>query len=341
MQLIRNDTITLGTSLTAATNGDAIDMAALDEMSVQLVYTDATPAAKTSLTGVLDVSTVTCPALVGATDRDYIIYKDTTGLSWAIYLDTTGTSVAPTGALYVAIPAARKSKANVSGDTSAIDVAVTVRAAFVALTDFATICTAVAVGDGTITMTSVLRAPCAAMVPKNLGDTGAGSITAVHGTLGILTSVDLTDDSITFATAHSFVTGLKIALTINSGTLPTGTTATNYYVYKISALAIGLATSVANAIAATLVDITDYGDAAKTMTFTPAALGTGLLKLQASNDGTNYSDLASMTTAALTAAGNSLFTLSDPCHRWTRVALTQGTGAITVNYTLCGKRQTV
>ena len=341
MQLIRNDTITLGTALAAATNGAAIDMAALDEMSVQLVYTDATPAAKTSLTGVLDVSTITCPAFAGATDRDYIIYKDTTGASWAVYLDKTGTSVAPTGALYVAVAAANKSNADISGATTAINVATIVRAAYVALVGFTAVCTAVAVGDGTITMTSALRAPCAAMVPKNLNDSGAGSISAAHGTLGILTSVDLTADSFTFATAHVFTTGLKIALTIDSGTLPAGTTATNYYVSKISALAIGLSTSVANAVAGTLVDLTDYGDAAKTMTFTPAALGTGLLKLQGSNDGTNYSDLASMTTAALTAAGNSLFTLSDPCHRWTRVVLTQGTGAITVNYTLCGKRDTV
>jgi hypothetical protein len=293
------------------------------------------------VTGTLDISTVTCPAVAAATDRDYIIYKDTAGASWAIYLDKTGTSVAPTGALYTAIAASKKAKADVSAVATNIEVATAVRGAFVALTGFTGVCTAAAVGDGTITFTSVARAPCAAMVPKNLDDSGAGSITAVHGTTGVLTSVNVTDNSITFTAAHSLTTGLKIALTINSGTLPAGLTATDYYVSKIDATSIGLSTSVANAIAGTLVDITDYGDQTKTMTFTPAALGTGVLKLQASNDGTNYSDIASMATSAITAAGNSLFTLSDPCHRWTRVALTQGTGALTVSYTLCGKRDTV
>lgn len=341
MQLIRNDTIAMGSAMSVATNGDAIDMDDLDELSVQLVYTDGTPAAVTAVTGTLDLSTVTCPAFADATDRDYIIYKDTNGASWAVYLDKTGTSVAPTGALYTAIAASKKSKIDVSALTTNIEVAAAVRGAFVALTGFTGVCTAAAVGDGTITFTSVARAPCAAMVPKNLDDSGAGSITVLHSTTGVATSVDTTANSITFTAAHLLTTGLKIALTINSGTLPAGTTATNYYVIKLSSVAISLATSVANALAGTAVDITDYGDATKTMTFTPAALGTGVLKLQGSNDGTNYADLANMATSAITAAGNSLFTLSDPCHRWTRVALTQGTGALTVSYTLCGKRETV
>ncbi len=338
MQMTDNRTTALGTALAVDTNGTAIATAGVfDELSIQLVYTDATPGVKTAVTGTLDVSTVTCPAVAGATDRDYIIYKDTLGASWAIYLDKTGTSVAPTGALYTAIPAANKSKADISGVSTNIQVAAAVRGAFVALVGFTAVCTAAAVGDGTITFTSVVRAPCADMVPKNLDDTGAGSITHVHGTAGIASAVNVTDNTITIAT-HGYPTGLKVALTINSGTLPAGTTATNYYIIPATAGTVSLATSVANAIAGTAVDITDQGDATKTMTLTPAGLGTGTLKLQASNDGTNYDDLTSMTTAALTAGGNKLLKLASTCHKWTRVVYTAGTGALTASYVVCGRR---
>jgi len=338
MQMTDNRTTALGTALAVDTNGTPIATAGVfDELSIQLVYTDGTPAVKTAVTGTLDLSTVTCPAVAGAADRDYIIYKDTAGLSWAVYLDKTGTSVAPTGALYTAIPAARKAKADVSGVSTNIQVAAAVRGAFVALTSFTGVCTAAAVGDGTITFTSVTRAPCAVMVPKNLDDSTAGSITVLHSVTGVVSTVNVTDNTIAIA-SHGLSVGLKIALTINSGTLPAGTTATNYYIIPVTASTVSFATSVANAIAGTAVDITDQGDATKIMSLTPAALGTGTLKLQGSNDGTNYDDLASMVTAAITAGGNKLLKLASTCHKWTRVVYTAGTGALTASYVVCGRR---
>jgi hypothetical protein len=56
------------------------------------------------------------------------------------------------------------------------------------------------------------------------------------------------------------VTGLKVAL---SGTnLPTGLSATNYWVIVIDADTISLASSLANAVAGTKVDITAAGTTA-------------------------------------------------------------------------------
>jgi hypothetical protein len=73
------------------------------------------------------------------------------------------------------------------------------------------------------------------------------------------TAVDPTTDLIT-VTGHSFVTGEAVVYSNGGGTSITGlTTATTYYVIVVDANTVSLATSKANAIAGTAIDITADG----------------------------------------------------------------------------------
>lgn len=82
--------------------------------------------------------------------------------------------------------------------------------------------------------------------------------------------------------SHGFVTGLKVAAT-TSGVLPGGLSATNYFVIVVSSGTIKLASSLANALAGTVVDITSAAGGG-THTLTPAAIAGASLTVLKSND---------------------------------------------------------
>jgi hypothetical protein len=131
------------------------------------------------------------------------------------------------------------------------------------------------------------------------------------------------DNSITIV-AHGFFTGLSVALTGTN--LPTGLSATTYYIVRVDADTIQLATSLANAIAGTVVTISDQGtttDAA----LTPDALAGVVIKLQASNDGTHFTDVAGKT-VTVGASGSILWDLGVVTYRVLRVSEAASTGAI-------------
>lgn len=90
------------------------------------------------------------------------------------------------------------------------------------------------------------------------------------------------------AVAHGYATGLRAAAT-TTGTLPAGLSAINYWIIKIDADTFKLATSAANALAGTAVDITDTGTGVHTLT--PSAITGASYKTQVSLDGTTYVDL--------------------------------------------------
>lgn len=78
--------------------------------------------------------------------------------------------------------------------------------------------------------------------------------------------------------AHGYLTGLKGQLTTTT-TLPAGLSlATDYYIIVVSSTTVKFATSQANAIAGTAVDITTTGTG--THTFTADSATTGAVKLQ-------------------------------------------------------------
>jgi microcystin-dependent protein len=82
-------------------------------------------------------------------------------------------------------------------------------------------------------------------------------------------AVDPSTDTITVASNESLITGQAVALTGSS--LPTGLSAQTYYVIRISATSVKLASSLANAQNGTAVDITADGSGACALTQTLAS----------------------------------------------------------------------
>lgn len=157
---------------------------------------------------------------------------------------------------------------------------------------------------------------------------GAATFVAAN----VKTNVQSPASSIT-VTAHGFVTGLKAPLTGTN--LPTGLSATNYWIIVIDANTVSLATSYANAVAGTKVAITGAGTTADAA-LTPSVLGSAVFKLQASNDNSNWVDLTSMT-VTISAAGISLFRLGSIDYAYLRCNLAAvSAGALTINATLYG-----
>lgn len=147
----------------------------------------------------------------------------------------------------------------------------------------------------------------------------------------VAANVTVLADTITIA-AHGFFTGLKVALTGTN--LPTGLSATDYWVIVVDANTIKLASSLVLALAGTAVDITAQGTTADAA-LTPATLSQ-VVKLQASNDGTNFSDIASMT-VTITAAGNTIFNVGVIYNKFVRVVVTPTAGALTLSVVLAGQ----
>ena len=306
-----------------------IDLEETNGFSVQADYTNVAPANKTFVSGVIEVDTITLPAFAGYTDRDYVVAYDTAGVSYAVYGDKTGTSIAPTGAAYLA--ATYKVKANISSDTTATQVCDRFRTAFNTLTGFTAAVTTS--GTTTLILTQVSKGAVTNPVPKNLGDTTAGAITVAETTAGVTTTIALTTNYITIAT-HPYITGTKAALTTGT-TLPAGLSATNYWIVKIDANTIGLSTSLALATAGTLVDITD--DGVGTHTLTPTTAAGNVFKMQKSNDSVTWTDISSMTVTSDTSTLSTWFEVANPTYHYIKLLYTPAAGQATLVTTVCQK----
>jgi hypothetical protein len=135
-------------------------------------------------------------------------------------------------------------------------------------------------------------------------------------------------------TAHGFVTGLKVAL---SGTnLPTGLSATNYWVIVIDADTISLASSLVNAVAGTKVSITGAGTTADAA-LTPAALGSSTVGVKASLDGTNFFAFATPKTLTVSATGKQFLDCGQVTYPFVQIYWTAPTtGALTLTVLMYG-----
>lgn len=142
------------------------------------------------------------------------------------------------------------------------------------------------------------QATSAINVQRGAAFSVVAKLTVTTATAGTFTCA-VTD--ICTKTAHGFYTGLKVALT-TSNTLPAGLTVADWYVIRIDADTFYLASSQALAIAGTQQDITTTGTG--THTITPYALAGASVKLQGSNDGTNYADLPIKATGDATKSGS-------------------------------------
>lgn len=129
------------------------------------------------------------------------------------------------------------------------------------------------------------------------------------------------------STAHGLSTGLKVQLSTSSA-LPTPlATSTDYFIIAVSANTFKIASSLVNAQAGTAITLSDSGVGNQTVT--PTALAGGTIKLQGSNDGTNWVDIGSATN--VTADGNVGLSLDRPTYSYIRPYITLTAGHITAS----------
>lgn len=152
------------------------------------------------------------------------------------------------------------------------------------------------------------------------------------------TDVDVDEDTIT-EVAHGFKTGLKGQFTTTT-TLPDGLSLiTDYFVIRTDADTYQVATSLANALAGTAVDLIDDGTG--THTFTPTSIAGGTVKPQASEDGTNWFDIKSPEGVALsqniTVTANFMFNIPFAFYKYFRMAYGLTAGYLTTTTTVVGK----
>lgn len=329
-----NDSVFEATSITGETTGTPFKVEHLMNLCVSLGWDVNTPSAKTFDSGESEVTTINFDTKDNTTAGDYVVIYDTAGLGWAVAADKTGSDVEPTGAIWTAIPAGRKAQADISGATTDVEVAAAFELAFDALTavPFATDDTA---ADGTMAVTVTLRGPTTNAVVKNADDSGAGSIAVTVANEGVASEVDITANTFTIPT-HGLPSGLKGQLT-TTGTLPTGvTTTTDYFVIVVNANTIKLASSLANALAGTAIDISSQGTDGAVNTFTPTAIAGGVVKLQWTNHDCNDASVtprwhdATNQSANITADGSGSFRESSVEYPWARVHATVTAGSVTV-----------
>jgi hypothetical protein len=294
--------------------------------SVEGVFTVDTPTAKTYVAGTASVQGLTFAAKASTTNADYVVIYAADGTAYAVAADLTGASSAPTGAAWVAIPALQKTQVDISGATTAASVAALFETAFNSISGFtAKITTDDTAGSGAMSITQVVRGVTSAGVPHNAADSGAGSITVANTTTGVASTVDVTADTITI-TGHGLTTGLVGQLTSTS-TLPAGSsTSTDYYVIVVNANTIKLASSLANALLGTGINLTNQGTNAATHTFTATALATASVKVECSNSGDNWFDMIAATN--ITATGNVYKEKVDPTCKFARVYFAIASGRI-------------
>jgi hypothetical protein len=318
------------------TNGTAVPLKYVDHVSAQIVVGD-NPAAKGFISGTAQVQTLTFESLANSDAGDYFIIYDTTGQGWGISLDKTGSDPEPTGARWVALAAAKKDHVDISGATTAAQVAALVETAIDALTGFtAVIVTDDSAANGTMTFTQTVRAAVTASVFSNADDSGVGGITGTISTPAVASDIDLTNDLISEA-AHGYLTGLKGQLTTSSA-LPTGLSAlTDYFVIAASADTYKLAASLADANNGIAVDISAYGTG--TQTFTPVAKALAF-KLQSSNDNSNWDDITDAT-VSITTSSNEALSVANAGFKYIRPVVTITSGQPELQVYVTGKERRV
>jgi hypothetical protein len=318
-RIIEKDILSAVTS-TEAGNSGAIDLAGASKYSCQAVYDVQAPTAKTFDSGGAEVDTATFDTQANTDSGDYLVIYDTAGLAWAVAADLTGSDPEPTGAVWVSIPAARKAQVDLSAAVTAANVAAAFEAAFNGLTDVPFVA---ADSTADVAFTQDLYGVIDAPEVHNEDDSGAGSISVVVTDAGVASEVNVADDEITIP-SHGYPTGFKLQLT-TTGTLPAGLAlATDYFVISVDANTIQLASSLANALAGTAIDITDQGSDEAVNTATGVALAGASVTFQKSNDGTNWIDVQAAT--SITADGSVIIEVANVSYRYMRAvkALTSG-----------------
>lgn len=129
--------------------------------------------------------------------------------------------------------------------------------------------------------------------------------------------VSTTADTLTSAAAHNYWTGIKGQFT-TSGSLPTGISAlTNYWIVKVDLTTVQIATSLANALAGTVVNITAAGSG--NQTFTPTSIAGGNINFQKTNVLSSSSNTLSTTAADWTDIETDTAVTADATVWWAKI----------------------
>ena len=298
------------------------------------------------LTDQLDGTVEFLSKTVGTVAECTPLDADGTGVGSIASVETTAgvaSDTAPTlSPKWTAIPSAKKATVDLSATNTAAEVAAAYEVAFDALVGFtAKVVTDDGAGDGSMLFQHQVLGPVDAPVAYDgtvNDDVAAGfTITDPATTPYVATTVDITANTITM-TAHGLETGAIVKVS-SDGTQPAPLelTPTVYYVIKVDANTIKLATSAANALAGTAVDITSIGADGNTHTLTAEALAGCSVKLQEVNDLTDtWHDIAN-TSNNITAAGKVVETLSNFESRFLRAVFTITTGQVGLKVRTCYK----
>lgn len=162
---------------------DAASVAALMEIGWNALtgFTAAITTDDTAANGTMTLTQVIKAPVVNPVPKNF----DESGAGSITGVETTAGVAAqtPTGAAWTA--ATYKGLADISGDTTAAQVAARAETAFNALTGFtAAITSDDTAANGTMTLTQVIEGPVDNPVPKDFNDAGAGTITGVQTTEG-------------------------------------------------------------------------------------------------------------------------------------------------------------
>ena len=151
---------------------------------------------------------------------------------------------------------------------------------------------------------------------------------------GTFTAANATD--LCTLASHGFKTGLKVQVSNSGGALPTGLSAsTDYFVIFVSTSTFKLATSLANALAGTVIDIT--ADGSGTNTVTPTTFADGRLRLQGSIDGGSNWVNVPYETKTITADSTQVWELDTIRYPEYRISPSLTAGYMTVNATALAK----
>jgi len=294
IKVINSQTQTTGTINTTA-YGDAINLDGASSISAQVNADVNTPSAKTFDSGVAASLIV----------QDLTYTADLRG--------TAGNSI---------------TIAYTAGGTAGAEVVTVVGSAISVSIDVTPVTGSTADQVKTAVDASVAASALISVAVSGTGATVQAAAAATPLAGGIASEVDTATDLVTIP-SHGLSTGLKGQLT-TTGTLPTGLSlATDYYIIAASDSTVGFATSLANALAGTLVNITSQGASASVNTFTPTSIAGANVKLQKSNDGTNWSDDGSATN--ITADGLVWLENTAPTALYARLAFTLTAGSLSAS----------
>ncbi len=263
----------------------------------------------------------------GITAGDYIVIYDMAGLAWAVAADMGGSPV-PTGAIWASIASGRKAQVDLSANLTAAGVAAAFEVAFDALASVP-FTTDDSANDGTMLFSVVIRGNTTNAVTKNANDSTSGSITVAVSVAGVAPEDDIAAETFSIP-SHNLPLGLKGQLT-TTGTLPAGLSlGVDYFIIPVDANTVKFASSLANALLGTPVDITNQGASGSVNTFTPVAIAGGSYKIQVSLNGydNTWVDLASAVN--ITADATALVEKLDPMYDYIRVVYTLTAGSMIV-----------